>query len=371
MHQQPQSTMQLKSLVFAEKPRENAGARSSNRFDYQKNWAIVKLTELHSTGEDYLLAFEFHEDVAVFNSSDDPTLVDFYQVKTTDSPHWKLTDFAKTKKGKDDSILPSTLGKLNGQLENFGDAVSGLYLITNSKVQGTLKNKTDCLTVTAFNLKDVCDEDLNKLNAKLNVELAGKDLTKLTELMVFHLQQLDIKHHSEITRDKLSTFIEATLPNVKYQIGPIYKAIFDEIKTKNNVEATMLSFDELKATKSVSRADFDKYLAALENNNSMKDSALAIEQRLNQELADYRFVASFKLQAKTYELARMNYNDKQFQQIEHKVFNEVANFLSPTGRINADMESIYATLPNEVVNNLSYGKDYIKTIILFRLYGKG
>lgn len=371
MHQQTQSTMQLKSLVFAEKPRENAGARSSNRFDYQKNWAIVKLIELHTTSRDYLLAFEFHEDIAVFNSSTDPTIVDFYQVKTTDNPHWKLTDFAKTKKGKHDTILPSILGKLNEQLENFGDAVGGLYLITNSKVQGNLKNKTDCLTVATFNLKDVCDEDLKKLNAKLSMELAGKDLTKLTEMMVFNLQQLDIKHHSEITRDKLRAFIEVTLPNVKYQIGPIYKAIFDEIKTKNNVETTTLSFDELKATKSVSRADFNKYLAALENNDSMKDSAVAIEQRLNQELADYRFVASFKLQAKNYEIARMNYNDKQFQQIEHKIFAQVDNFSSATGRMNADMESIYTSLPSEIVTNLSYTGDYIKTIILFRLYGKG
>lgn len=94
-------------MIFAEKPRENAGARDSNRFDYQKNWTIVKLMELHTTGQDYLLAFEFHEDIAVFNSSADPTQVDFYQVKTNKDPQWKLTDFAKTKKGKDDLILPS------------------------------------------------------------------------------------------------------------------------------------------------------------------------------------------------------------------------------------------------------------------------
>ena len=370
MHQTTPTTKDLKLLVFADKPRENAGARSSNRFDYQKDWAIVKLTELHATGQDYMLAFEFHEDIAVFDSPQSPTKIDFYQVKTNDKSHWNLTDFAKTKKGKDDAILPSTLGKLNEQLENFGDYVGGLFLITNSKVQATLQNNIDCLTVTAFNLKDVCSDDVKKLNAKLSIELAGKDLTKLFDLMVFNLQQLDIKHHSDITRAKLSSFIETALPNVKYQIGPIYKAIFDEIKTKNNAEATALSFEELKTTKSISRADFDKYLAVLKNNDSMKELTTSIAHRLDQELVDYRFVASFKMHAKTYEIARMSYDDKQFQQLEQAVFNQVDNFHS-TSKVSADMEEIYANLPKELATNISFGPDYIKTIILFRLYGQG
>jgi len=86
---------------------------------------------------------------------------------------------------------------------------------------------------------------------------------------------------------------------------------------------------------------------------------------------DYRFVASFKSQAKTYEVARMNYNDNQFRQVEQKIFDQVDNFTPSTGRITTDMESIYANLPKDMVTNVSYSGDYIKTIILFRLYGKG
>ncbi|SEO51807.1 dsDNA nuclease domain-containing protein [Mucilaginibacter sp. OK283] len=371
MHQPILPTKDLKSLVFATKPRENAGARSSNRFDYQKNWAIVKLTELHATDQDYLLAFEFHEDIAVFDSAVDPTSVNFYQVKTTENSHWKLTDFAKTKKGKGDTILPSIIGKLSEQLENFGDLVGGLFLITNSKVQAKLKDDIDCLTVSAFSLKDICDADKTKLTKKLAIELPGKDWSKFFDLMVFNLQQLDIKHHSEITKAKLSAFIEAVLPNVKYQIGPVYKAIFDEIKTKNNVETTALSFNELKTSKSVSRADFDKYLFALKNNDSMKDLAVSIAHRLDQELVDYRFVASFKSHATTYEIARMDYDDKQLQKIEQGVFNHVNNYQSITGKLSEDMEKIFTSLSKDLVTNISFEPNYIKTIILFRLYGKG
>ena len=43
-------------------PRENAGSISSNRFDFQKDWAICKLLELHEQKTDYVLILDFQED---------------------------------------------------------------------------------------------------------------------------------------------------------------------------------------------------------------------------------------------------------------------------------------------------------------------
>lgn len=51
--------MSLKKLVHDNKPREKSGPRSSNRFDFQKEWAICKLLELHQTDDDYLLVLDY------------------------------------------------------------------------------------------------------------------------------------------------------------------------------------------------------------------------------------------------------------------------------------------------------------------------
>jgi hypothetical protein len=68
-------------------PRESGGSRASNRLDYQKDWALCHLLELHDTKTDYALIVEQHDDVAVLDSPQDPKRVDFYQIKT----NWTVT----------------------------------------------------------------------------------------------------------------------------------------------------------------------------------------------------------------------------------------------------------------------------------------
>lgn len=80
------------------KPRENSGSISSNRFDYQKNWAICKLIEL-SKQSDFLLAFEFYEDIIVFDSSTVPNIIDFYQVKTKNKGKQSISTLVRKNKG--------------------------------------------------------------------------------------------------------------------------------------------------------------------------------------------------------------------------------------------------------------------------------
>ena len=66
---------------FVKKPvRESSGSRSSNRFDYQKNWSLCELLELHSRNSEYLMVFEHHEDIVVFDSQTTPLDAIFYQV---------------------------------------------------------------------------------------------------------------------------------------------------------------------------------------------------------------------------------------------------------------------------------------------------
>ena len=68
------------------KRRESAGSDTSARFDFQKNWALCEMLTRHTAGIEYLVAFEFHDDVVFFMPENDPCSVDFVQVKTSKSP---------------------------------------------------------------------------------------------------------------------------------------------------------------------------------------------------------------------------------------------------------------------------------------------
>lgn len=54
--------MVLKDEILQIEP-ELSGAVSSDAFDYQKDWAICKLIELHEQGSDYAVVFEYHEEI--------------------------------------------------------------------------------------------------------------------------------------------------------------------------------------------------------------------------------------------------------------------------------------------------------------------
>jgi hypothetical protein len=87
---------------FAAIPREAAGSRNSNRTDYQKDWALCHLLELHDTGQNYALVVERHDDVVVLDCPVDPERVDFYQLKTKDDGDWRLAKLLHVEKSKAD-----------------------------------------------------------------------------------------------------------------------------------------------------------------------------------------------------------------------------------------------------------------------------
>jgi hypothetical protein len=92
-----------------EKPqRETAGADTSSRFDYQRNWAFCEMLRRHLAQADYLVAFEFHDDTVFLSPSVTPTDAEFFQVKTSKS--------AKARKLADLTARPknsySILGKM-------------------------------------------------------------------------------------------------------------------------------------------------------------------------------------------------------------------------------------------------------------------
>lgn len=70
------------SVFSSKKPRETAGARTSNAYDFQKSWALCELIQRHLDGADYLMVFDFHEDVVVFDGEVAPRRSEFFQIKS-------------------------------------------------------------------------------------------------------------------------------------------------------------------------------------------------------------------------------------------------------------------------------------------------
>ena len=249
--------MDLKDKLKAIKPRENAGAMASNRFDFQKNWAICKLIELSDRNEDFILAFEFHEDIIVFDSSENPNFIDFYQIKTKNTGKFNLSALLKKqmlKNGDGNSIL----GKLFSNKLNFEEETKSLNIVSNTFF-GFKEVKTS-------KRENICSDELTSeekviIAKSISSELKIDWVESFLKLINFTVSDLTIEHHNEITSNKLNKFIEQKFTSdIKYNPSLAYRTIFDEINRRNNVEIMPSNFDELINHKAVTKADFDKFL---------------------------------------------------------------------------------------------------------------
>lgn len=249
--------MNLKDKLKVIKPRENAGSMASNRFDFQKNWAICKLIELSNENEDFILAFEFHEDVIVFDSSKDPNFIDFYQIKTKNSGKFNLSALLKKqlqKNGDGSSIL----GKLFNNKLNFKEETRSLNLVSNTffsfKDVQNRKKENICCDELRYEEKEIITKSINS-------ELKVSCIDDFFKLMNFNVTDLTIEHHNEITSSKLNKLIEQKFTSdIKYNPSLAYRTIFDEINRRNNVEKTPSNFEELIKYKAVTKDDFNKFL---------------------------------------------------------------------------------------------------------------
>ena len=109
------------------KPDDNSGSTISNRYGYQKNWAMMKMLELERKGRDYMIVFDYHEDIMVIDSLADDPQIDFFQVKSLRGDYWLMSDLYNAKDGDKLSILAKLL-KHSVDFTRTRD----FYFVTNS-----------------------------------------------------------------------------------------------------------------------------------------------------------------------------------------------------------------------------------------------
>lgn len=156
--------MTLLDELVSKPQRETSGSSSASRFDYQKNWAFCEMLRRHMDHADYLVAFEFHDDVVFLEPSREPTAADFAQVKTSSSAKpRKISSLVARKKLKDKSEANSILGKMCLNFEGVCSEYDvRILLVSNIAFE--------------FADKDVCAKDLEeksrtKIRDKLQAEI--------------------------------------------------------------------------------------------------------------------------------------------------------------------------------------------------------
>lgn len=125
-------------VLFRDRPSdEKNGANAGLGFTFQQWWAALCIAELLGGQDDFAVAVEFKEDVAILDSAQTPTKVEFCQVKKHEREGvWVLKDLHKKgAKRKDGTNEHSILAKLYSRRKEFGSAHAQLRFVSNLGVK--------------------------------------------------------------------------------------------------------------------------------------------------------------------------------------------------------------------------------------------
>lgn len=364
--------MSLKELIVATQPRETSGPRSSNRFDFQKSWALCQLLELHQSGSDYLIVFDYHDDILVLDSSSDPTRIDFYQIKTKQSGHWTRTALVAREKGKDGIELPSILGKLTHNKIQFPAHTGKLTFVSTQgfklKLAGENENVIQQVTLEKLDAEEL-DAILNAIKKEHSLadHLDCKSCTHLT------VTSLSLGDHATHAMGKLGDFIERLYPGEKVALAAIYRTLSDEIKRKTNVEQLPVDFAELTSHRSISRQAFEKILQDVKPSTQFETAVKEAIERLQHEHLPFDEVRQIRQACTTYEVERMNSSDLVLAKARRAVTSAVEQLRSnnavPPKLLDA-IEAVRGAVREDTKVLLSVRSEHFRTaMILLALYG--
>lgn len=343
-------------------PRESGGAIASNRFDFQKDWALCKLLSLHSEQDDYLLILDYHEDIVLFDSSKDPQKADFFQIKSKKSGNWTISSLTKP---KNSDALSSIFGKLFNNHILFKDNARSIFFVSNQGTNCVLKNSKDS---TVY--KEICFSDIDTSGKKKlsdNVKFTASNYSDLEGLNKFCIRktELSVNEHTTHTKGRLVDFFDTHYPDKHISAPLAYKTIFDEIRMKTNVEMICTSLSELSTHKGISHNDFSNMVNLLVDQFNAKELWQNVSAQLMSEGYVFAEIKRIERNWKEYIINRMDSNNELLNGLKDDInILLVELFHEKDFSLKEIVEKVNVGLKNSP-NSQHHDNNYINAAIIY------
>lgn len=353
----------IQSDLIAVPQTETSGSRSPARFAYQRNWALAELIEYHLEGKDYVFAFEFHDDILILDSEDNPEILQFVQVKTkTTGQKWSVHQLTKSEKGKNgnpDKL--SIIGKLYENKKNFSGHNSQLRFVTNAYF-----SFVDPAPVTSADQLEKKDQD--KITNTVQAQL-GAGTVDLKALQL-ELTSLSVDDHEKHIRGILHSFFEKLFgSDHNIAVTPWYQSISDQIKIKNNYPSGQIkSFDDFIRNKCIKKSEIDNFIQRVSGSHNSSANWSIIKSQLQTEGFGFQEVIKLQRSWQKYAADRLDYDNNALKNLEIDISNAVSTTSFEDG---ATLKDVIYSIREKVSKNLLglaniFDSYYIDSIILWQ-----
>lgn len=259
--------MDLTEKLLKIPKRENAGARSSNRFSFQQVWAFDYMLKTIAADVDFFLFMEFHDDIIVLSKTDQDEYVEFFQIKTDDKDSRYITPAFIMKNGNKFPEKMSIIQKMIDEFAKFENDTRGIHLVSNKSFDfGKLEDDTETKNRRSFVFEDVnqasrkkIEKDMCKACNKLN-----NCNEECLSIIYFDVSDLDLQSYEDTVMGRMIKKLDdMNITSTTERTRSIYNTILGEIRRINNSEKTVGSVSELITRKSISKKDFLEWINKL------------------------------------------------------------------------------------------------------------
>ena len=370
--------------LASRQPRENAGASSSNRFEYQINWGLHRLLQLEdeeerkrkeSKNEDnngYIMILDYHDDIVVCNSDTGKDYIDFYQIKTRKNSNWgimNLCDSKQIEKSQNDITSKiSIVAKLLQHTKDF-DKTRKLYFVTNAHIN-FIGNKPVC------NFSELTKNNKDKIKEKIKLQL-GNVKDENFEKLIFVQNEMSETRYKDTMLGELMNYLKEKW-EISTDTDVVYKNLISLIRNKTNYEKLVDNRQDLLKYKAITHKEFRQYLLGLTRIKDFNEIVQRIKLDLRDDMSDEsRKELTFPIKSKIKnELSKikcdiLNYGDDEL--------NRLINAINIALKDEVDendldlwyyVKRIYNNVMSEYNNYKNYEEYYVKSLILY-LYEKG
>jgi hypothetical protein len=242
----------VKDDLLAIPERESGGQTAYDRFEFQTAWGLSRLLELHEAGKNYAVAFEFHDDIVTLDDAEKPVQATFYQVKTKKTGAWSFSLITNRKKVKE-KRQPSFAGKMYDNFLKFGANVDKLVFVSNQPLSDVVTDHGEkCFSKAKA-------EKINKFKDPISEECDGFQHPDHTKLFYFLFSDLNLTNYEDVIVGKIASFLEKEI-GAHIPTKPFAYTLNDICRKKSKRIADLDSFEQLQASKFVTRTEIAKWV---------------------------------------------------------------------------------------------------------------
>ena len=333
-------------------PDDNSGSSSSNRYAYQKSWALYKMLELEQLGRDYMIVMDYHEDIVIIDTSIDGNNIDFYQIKTRKGNYWRLSELLQKGKDAKGAITSSILGKLLKHSIDFTKARDYYFVTDSFFTPGTFVKGKDFNDAKIPFSKFTTD---NQTNTQKKIKEELKDI-KDEVWKHFYISQLQLNtdNYEDTIVGLIQKFIDRKLPKAEISSSTLYSSLYGEIERIQDFEGYIDNEQVLTERKSFKHSDFKTYIKQLASFESYdakctrvidKYLPLAGDEMTMVREVQFKQILRTKIKALLYD-----YNNAEFLQLTSFISRLVSNFNDT--ELPTYTEGNYWTVSKELVKRL-------------------